>query len=229
MEERHGIFYGVGVGPGDPELITLKALRVLEACPVIAAPQTRNGEMLALEIAKGAAGLEHKRILPLRFPMGRGDRDAVYEEAARQVEACLAEGADVAMVNLGDVSIYATCGHLMERLRARGWETVMIPGVTSFSAVAARLGTTLAAMDTPLHIIPASAMDVGEALELPGTKVLMKAGGHMDMLAGELAARGLLERSALVANCGLEGETVCRELSHVPEGLGYYTTVVVKE
>lgn len=229
MEAKRGIFYGVGVGPGDPELMTLKALRVLERCPVIAAPRTRNGGMLALDIAKRAVDLDRKKILPLRFPMGRGDRAAVYAEAARQVEACLAQGQDVAMVNLGDVSIYATYGYLMEQIRERGYETVMVPGVTSFSAVAARLGTSLAGMDVPLHIIPASAMSVEEALGLDGAKVLMKAGSRIGEVTRLLAERQLLERSALVANCGLEGELVCRDLTRLPESLGYYTTVIVKE
>lgn len=229
MEEKFGIFYGVGVGPGDPELMTLKALRVLERCPVIAAPRTQGGRMLALDIARGAADLSGKQILPLRIPMGRGDRNAAYAEAARRIEGFLAGGQDVAMVNLGDVSLYATYGYLMERIRARGYETVMVPGVASFSAVAARLGTSLAGMDVPLHIIPSSAMSAEEALGLPGAKVLMKAGGHLGEVAQALADRRLLERSALVANCGLEGEVVCRDLSRLPEKPGYYTTVIVKE
>lgn len=229
MEAKRGIFYGVGVGPGDPELMTLKTLRVLERCPVIAAPQTRNGGMLALDIAKRAVDLDRKKILPLRFPMGRGDRAAVYAEAARQVEAHLAQGQDVAMVNLGDVSIYATYGYLMEQIREWGYETVMVPGVTSFSAAAARLGVSLAGMDVPLHIIPASAMSVEEALGLDGAKVLMKAGSRIGEVTRLLAERQLLERSALVANCGLEGELVCRDLARLPERLGYYTTVMVKE
>ena len=68
---KKGVFYGVGVGPGDPELLTLKAVRRIERCPVIAAPQTRGGTMLALEIAAGAVPMEGKTILPLSFPMGR--------------------------------------------------------------------------------------------------------------------------------------------------------------
>ena len=69
--ESHGTFYGVGVGPGDPELLTLKALRTLEHCPVIAAPRTRSGEMLALDIVRQAISLEGKTILPLDFTMSR--------------------------------------------------------------------------------------------------------------------------------------------------------------
>lgn len=78
MADKLGTFYGVGVGPGDPELLTLKAVRVLEACPVLAAPQMASGEMTALNIARQAARLEGKSLLPLRFTMSR-DRE---EQAA---------------------------------------------------------------------------------------------------------------------------------------------------
>lgn len=74
MEKRNGVLYGVSVGPGDPELMTLKAVRCLEKCPVIAAPQTAGGRMLALDIARGAVGLDGKTILPLRFAMSRDRR-----------------------------------------------------------------------------------------------------------------------------------------------------------
>ena len=109
---RRGVFYGVGVGPGDPELLTLKALRVLDLCPVIAAPRTKSGEMLALDIVRSAMPLEHKTILPLDFTMSR-DRTVRHEShlrSASAIAAHLTAGRDVAMLNLGDVSIYATFG-----------------------------------------------------------------------------------------------------------------------
>ena len=88
---KQGVFYGVGVGPGDPELMTLKAVRVLERCPVIAAPRTKNGEMLALRIASGAADLTGKTVVPLSFSMDRDPavRRASHEAAAETVRSWL--------------------------------------------------------------------------------------------------------------------------------------------
>ena len=145
MEKRIGTFYGVSVGPGDPELMTLQAVRRLENCPVIAAPQTPKGGMLALDIAKGAVDLSGKTILPLRFAMSLDPavQKAAHIEAARAVKEYLDAGQDVAMLNLGDVSVYATFGYLQEILEAEGCKTVMLPGVTSFCAAAARLGQSL--------------------------------------------------------------------------------------
>ena len=109
MEKRIGTFYGVSVGPGDPELMTLQAVRRLENCPVIAAPQTPKGGMLALDIAKGAVDLSGKTILPLRFAMSLDPavQKAAHIEAARAVKEYLDAGQDVAMLNLGDLSVRA--------------------------------------------------------------------------------------------------------------------------
>lgn len=229
---KKGVFYGVGVGPGDPELLTLKAVRRIERCPVIAAPQTRGGTMLALEIAAGAVPMEGKTILPLSFPMGRepAEQAAAHQAAADQVEPYLAAGQDVAMLNLGDVSIYATFSYLMELIRKRGYETAMVPGIPSFCAVAAKLGISLTERDSALHIAPGgSALE--ETLELPGTKILMKSGRQLPEVLAALRKHGQLERSMLVKNCGLEGELVCRDLTaQLPEeDTGYFATIVVKE
>lgn len=229
---RQGVFYGVGVGPGDPELMTLKAVRVLERCPVIAAPRTKSGEMLALDIASGAVDLREKTVLPLYFSMER-DREvqrAAHLAAAEAVREHLDAGRDVAMLNLGDVSIYATYSYLMEILKAQGYETVMVPGVPSFCAVAARLGVSLTEMNGALHIAPGG-MDLDEVLDLPGTKVLMKSGRQLPGVLDALAARNALGRGMLVQNCGLPEETVYADLSQSrPEGRhGYFSTVVVKE
>ena len=126
MEQRMtGTFYGVSVGPGDPELLTLQAVRLLRQCPVLAAPQTASGQMLALDIARRALGseLDGKTILPLQFAMSRDAAvlRASHETAASAVRPFLDAGQDVAMLNLGDVSIYATFGYLQEILQAQGY------------------------------------------------------------------------------------------------------------
>lgn len=227
-----GVFYGVGIGPGDPELITVKALRALERCGVIAYPVTRGGRRLAWDIASRAADLSGKTELPLPFSMSADAeaREARRLAAAERVEAYLARGEDVAMLNLGDVSIYATCSYLMETLRERGYEAVMLPGVTSFSASAARLGLGLTEPDKPLHIVPGTA-DLEAALALSGTKVLLKTGRQLPRVLECLKERGLLQKTALVKNCGLPDEEVCEDLSRrTPQGdAGYFVTVIVKE
>ena len=154
--EKQGVFYAVSVGPGDPELLTRQACRVLTDCGVVAAPRMKSGRMLALDIAAGAVDMQGKTILPLDFTMARDAavREDSYRTAAAAIETALAAGQDVAMVNLGDVSVYATAYYILERIRADGFETVMCPGVTSFCAVAARLGRSLTRMDEPLHILP---------------------------------------------------------------------------
>lgn len=229
MNDTNGTFYAVGVGPGDPELLTLQAANILKRCPVIAAPQTKSGQMLALDIARSALNLREKEVLPLSFTMSREPslREESYQTAARQIEAFLQKGLDVAMVNLGDVSVFATAYYILERIREDGFETLMAPGVTSFSAVAAKLGWSLTEMETPLHIIPASA-DLDLALQFPGTKVLMKSGSAIHETVQALERAGLLDRAALVADCGLPTEQVYRDLRKLPEKLSYFATIIVQ-
>ena len=225
--EKQGIFYAASVGPGDPELLTRQACRVLEACDVIAAPRMKSGRMLALDIAAGAVDMKNKTILPLDFTMERSEavREDSYRTAAAAIEAALAAGRDVAMVNLGDVSVYATAYYILERIRADGFETVMIPGVTSFCAVAARLGRSLTRMEEPLHILPGR-MALDEALELPGTKVLMKSGKAVHETVQALERHNMLDHAAMVADCGLETEQVYTDLRHLPEEISYFATIV---
>ena len=236
MEQRMtGTFYGVSVGPGDPELLTLQAVRLLRQCPVLAAPQTASGQMLALDIARGVADLSGKTILPLQFVMSRDAAvlRASHETAASAVRPFLDAGQDVAMLNLGDVSIYATFGYLQEILQAQGYATAMAAGVPSFCAAAARLNQPLTGgMDAPLTIAPGSRAD--EVLDAPGTKVLMKTGRQLPALLGTLDAHGALSRSALVCSCGLPDETIFPDLSTArpPQDgskAGYFATVLVKE
>ena len=230
MEQKTlGIFYGVGVGPGDPELMTLKAVRVLEHCPVLAAPQTASGEMTALNIAKQAANLEGKTLLPLFFTMSRDKQkqQEAHQKAAEQVKAYLEQGQDVAMAILGDVSIFSTYCYLMELLKVDGFCCEMIPGVPSFCAVAARLNRSLTTMNEPLHILPGGGEQFEDGLHSTGTKILMKAGKNYPKLLETLEEHELLAHAGMVENCGLEGERIFKTLEEKPQSSGYFTTIVI--
>lgn len=229
---KKGILHGVSVGPGDPELMTLKAVRCIEQCPVLAAPQTAAGRMLALDIAKGAVDVSGKIILPLHFAMSRDPEvlKASHAAAADAVRAHLDAGRDVALLNLGDVSIYATYGYLEEILTAQGYAAVRIAGVPSFCAAAARLGQSLTGgMEQPLTIAPGC--HVEQVLAAPGAKVLMKTGRRLPKTLDALRERGLLANSAMVCNCGLPDEAVFPALTDYDpaQDAGYFATILVKE
>ena len=229
---KKGTFYGVSVGPGDPELLTGKAVRILRACPVIAAPATGAGRMLALQIAAGAVELEGKTVLPLSFSMtrDRAVRLAEYRAAAEAVSAHLDAGRDVAMVNLGDVSVYATAPRVGKLLAERGYETELVPGVPSFCAAACRLGVSLTEGDAGVHILSGHG-NPEEGLDLSGTKVVLKSGRQLPGVLEALAERNLSGRSMLVKNCGLPGEALYPDLSEERPGedTDYLSLVIVKE
>ena len=225
MEQRMtGTFYGVSVGPGDPELLTLQAVRLLRQCPVLAAPQTASGQMLALDIARRALGseLDGKIILPLQFAMSRDAAvlRASHETAASAVRPFLDAGQDVAMLNLGDVSIYATFGYLQEILQAQGYATAMAAGVPSFCAAAARLNQPLTGgMDAPLTIAPGSRSD--EVLDAPGTKVLMKTGRQLPALLNTL------DLPFRTVRCGRSEHCAVRVIDMADHGVAGITCTVV--
>lgn len=231
MEEGRGRFYAVSVGPGDPELITVKALRCLERTRVLAVPVNASGSRKAYHIAEQALDLREKEILELKTAMIK-DKEKLrnhHDAQAEEVKTYLDAGEDVAMLTLGDVSVYSTAMYLLERLEKVGYETQMIAGVPSFCAIASELGMSLTEMEQPLHIIPAGYGEIKEALALKGSKVLMKSGKRLGALLEEIEKEGLSEQAVLMADCGMERQLICRNIRELKEQPGYFTTVIVKE
>ena len=226
---KKGVFYGVGVGPGDAELMTLKAQRVLRECPVLAVPNS-GASAAALNIVRAAVDISDKTILDIPMPMTR-DReklDSAHDEAAEKIIRELEQGRDVAMPNIGDVSVYASCAYLLGRVAAAGFETHMIPGVPSFCAAAARLDMSLTTAKKPLVIIPGDAESMDALLEIDGTKVLMKSGKSIADTVKKLENLNLANGARAVENCGMENERVIRDVRELTSGAGYFTTIIIK-
>lgn len=223
-----GTLYGVGVGPGDPELLTVKAVSLLRAADVIAAPRTEGGGQAALDIAR--AYIQDKPVLFCAAPMSR-DRTAVlasYRETAREICSLLDQGKTVVFLTLGDPTVYSTYMNVHRLVREAGYDAALIPGVPSFCAAAARLGISLCEGRERLLIVPAGYEGLEESLDVDANKVLMKAGRSILELQDLLERRGELENASLVANCGMDGEVVLPRFAELAEPTGYFSLVVVR-
>ena len=224
-----GIAYGVGVGPGDPELITVKALRLIREAEVIAVPGRKAEESVAYRIADAAAGgLEDKELVAVYMPMVN-DREVIKEEhrkAADKLEEYLDMGKNAVFLTEGDPSVYSTFGYLRKILEEDGYTVETVPGVTSFCAAAARLGIPLAEWDEPLHILPA-AHRTQDPMDQSGTYVLMKTGRHMAEVRELLKDSG--RDASAVENCGMEDEKVYRSADEIPDAAGYFSLIIAKE
>lgn len=231
MEQiKTGILYGVGVGPGDPELITLKAIHCIQRCSVIAAPSQEGKEGTAYKIAEQVLDLSQKKLLLLDFPMTKEPEKwkQSHMKAAQQIEAELRQGEDVAFLTLGDPSIYSTYCYLAEETAKLGFETKMIPGIPSFCAVASALNVSLAEKDQPIHIVPASYQGMEKSLHWEGTKVLMKTGRALQSVKEALREAELLECAQMVCNCGMENEKIVFSLKDTEQEAGYFSIILAR-
>lgn len=223
-----GKLYGVGVGPGDPELLTLKALRVIRESDVIAVPGRCPQETVAYGIAaKACKEIGQKNLLGIHMPMTKDEEKLKksHEEGVRLLREQLDQGKDVAFLTLGDPTVYSTYIYLHHRVAELGYETEIVSGVPSFCAAAARLNTEIAKKAEQIHIIPAS-YQVQDALKLPGTKILMKAGKKLAAVKEIL--RDGQDTVVMVENCGMESEKIYDEIGQLPDEAGYYTLLFVK-
>ncbi len=226
-----GKLYGVGTGPGDPELITLKAVRIIVLCPVIAVPISGGGERVALNIVcQVIPSVEDKRLLELDMPMTRDEAilRAAHQKAAEEIIRVLDRGENVAFLTLGDPTVYSTYIYLHRLVRERGYNAEIIPGVPSFCAASARVGDCLVETGQPLHILPGAYGDISAQLALNGTKVIMKSGKSLDKLR-DVLSDGAHHSIKIVENCGMPGERIYETLEQAETRPGYFSVVIVKD
>jgi precorrin-2/cobalt-factor-2 C20-methyltransferase len=220
--------YGLGVGPGDPELITLKALRLLKAAPVIAYPAPEKGPSLARAIAAPhlpGGQTEIAMRMPLdwaRFPV-----EEVYDRAAREIAGHLGAGRDVAVLCQGDPFFYGSFMYLFGRL-ARDWRVVVVPGVSSLGAGAAALGTPLAARDDALVVLPAPLPE--EVLEARlrdcDAAAIVKLGRHLPKVRRVLRRLGLETCARYVEHASMANQRI-RPLAELGDGDAPYFSLVL--
>lgn len=207
--KKAAVLYGVSVGPGDPELITLKAVKRIEQAEVIAAPRVKGADSRVLEVVKKVCDLSDKSVVLLDFPMSEDNiRCRInYEKVADTLEKYLDEGKNVAFLTLGDISIYSTCSYVLQICKNDGYPVEEIPGVSAFLTAAARLGCPLVQGEESL-LITNSRDPHFEDLMRQGTNiVVMKSRTTLEKLQSLLSDRQEYEIMA-VSNCGMEQERI---------------------
>jgi precorrin-2/cobalt-factor-2 C20-methyltransferase len=223
-----GTLYGIGVGPGDPELMTLRAHRLIAAARVVAYPAPDSGESLARRIAAEAIAPDAEEI-PMIVPM-RADRfpaQEVYAESAGRIAARLEAGTDVAVLCEGDPFFYGSFMYLFARL-ADCFPVEIVPGVTSLTACAAALKRPLTARNDVLTVLPGTLDDAAlrPRIAAADAVAIMKVGHHLPRLRALIDAMGLTSRAGYVARASLE-DAQTTPLAAAPETAPYFSMILI--
>lgn len=227
---KAGILYGVGVGPGDPELMTVKSWRLISMARCIAYLTANGTESTARAIAAPFIPEDATEIaidMPMRVE--REPAQAAYDTGAQRIADVLASGEDVVMLCEGDPFFYGSFMYVFERL-AQQFQTIVVPGVTAITASAAVLGTPLAERDDVLKVLPAT-MDEGKLkaeLSTAHAAAIIKVGRHFGKVKRVLATLHLTESASTVEHATRDNQMI-RNVADIPEDtLPYFTTIIVR-
>jgi len=223
-----GVLYGVGLGPGDPELITLRAYRLISGADVVAYPALAGGDSFARSIAADMIP-EGTREIVMDVPMttAREPAQAAYDLGAAEIAAVLEAGTDVVCLCEGDPFFYGSFMYLYARLNDR-FEVQVVPGVTSITTCAARAGMPLAARNERLTVLPGPLPEDELRLRIDGAEsvAIMKVGRHLAKIRGVIDDLGLTDQAAYVERASLPDEVVCR-LRDAPEKAPYFSMILL--
>ena len=223
-----GTLYLVGVGPGDPELLTLKAARILGAAAVVAYPATGEDSALALEIARSHINPAAKR-LPIAIPMTleRGPAQAAYDAGAAAMLSHLREGRDVAYLCAGDPLFYGSAMYVLDRVAPHA-PVAVVPGVTSLTAAAAAIARPLAARNETLKILPAPLPDEtlrAELAQAPAVAII-KVGRHFDRIRALLGETGHASSAIVVEHATTARQRITRLADFGHHERPYFSTIL---
>lgn len=226
---KKGRLYGLGLGPGDPELVIVKSARLLKECVRIAVPVSGGRHSAALDIAEKICPISEERIILLDMPMTR-DKERLSEarkKAADVICACLEKGEDVGFINIGDTTLYSSFSYVADIVSERGYETEYVPGVMSVSAAAAALNISLVKGSEPLIILPADCPDMDKLIQFCGTAAVLKGGTSAENIRDRLLAAGAKTVCA-VENCGADDERIMPAAEDISD-CGYLTVIISKK
>jgi precorrin-2/cobalt-factor-2 C20-methyltransferase len=226
---KTGVLYGLGVGPGDPELMTVKAWRILSTAPVIAYLTANGTASTARDIAKPFIPedvIELKIDMPMRTE--REPAMAAYDNGAAAIMVHLKAGRDVAMLCEGDPFFYGSFMYIFARLSDR-FKTIVVPGVTSITAAAAQIGRPLSARNDVVKVLPATldADRLRQELASAQSVAIIKVGRHYGKVRGILAELNLLSCAVVIENATRADEKITTAAEMTGDTLPYFTTILV--
>jgi sirohydrochlorin cobaltochelatase/precorrin-2/cobalt-factor-2 C20-methyltransferase len=228
-----GILYGIGVGPGDPEMLTLRAVRAIKEADVICLPKADKYECRAFQIALPAVPeLKYKKTISFDFEMTR-DEEALakmHAEFYEKYRQLIMDGYNLAFLTIGDPTVYSTFGYIMKLAKKDGIEVEIINGITSFCGSAAAAGILLSERDENIHIISGQG-NLEEELKISGTKIIMKSGRNVASIKERLLELEQADKISVyaVVDCGMETEQIFNGAMMIPDDSKYMMTIIIKD
>lgn len=228
---KKGKLYGIGVGPGDTELLTLKAARILKTAPVVFSPKSaKEKESIALSIVRPILEerKDYKRLMLVTpiFPMieDKDELEKIWTSASEMIAQYLDSGRDVAFITLGDPSVFSTFSYLQRKLKGK-YEIETVPGITSFTACAAAKNEALVEQNDVLTVVPKIDDRLNDIVEYSDSVVLMKASRNTSQLEKTIEKNERPKEIYSVQNCTQENEKIIEGFSNEKP---YLTTTVIK-
>ncbi len=238
---KAGKLYVIGVGPGDPELLTIKGLRILNEVSCVCVPKGREeGSSLALSIVKQIVNLDGKEIIEAHFPMRKtrvtgygAELDAKWNETVKAVSQRLAKGVNMAFITIGDPTLYSTFFYLYDRLleSSPDLDVEIIPGVSSINASASRAKISLGLADETVAVLPATYVEnLRDIFEKFDTIVLMKVHKVFDRIRDILDDMQLTGNAVFVSRAGMADEKIIKDIRALKEeDMNYFSMVIVRK